>query len=59
MNILFPLLLGVTISQLPPSEYADTEVSAHHRLEQPDVGLRGLDFRLDFNGTPGKVKGKR
>ena len=52
MNILLHLLLGVTVPQLPPSEHADTEVSAHHRLEQPAVGLRGLDFRLEFNGTP-------
>ena len=52
MNILAHLfLLGSVLPQLPPSEYADTEVSAHHRLEQPDVGLHGLDFRLDFNGT--------
>ena len=44
--------LGVTVEPLPPSEYADTEVTAHHRLELPASGLRGLDFRVDFNGTP-------
>ena len=43
--------LGVIVEPLPPPEYADTEVTAHHRLEQPASGLRGLDFRMDFNGT--------
>ena len=50
---LFPVLaFGGVLSPLPSPAYVDTEVSAHHRLEQPSVGLRGLDFRLDFNGTP-------
>ena len=40
------------VEQLPAPTFADTEVTAHHRLEQPAAGLRGLDFRLDFNGTP-------
>ena len=53
MNVLgIALLVGTIVPSLPPCEFADTEVSVHHRLEQPDVGLRGLDFRLDFNGTP-------
>ena len=43
--------LGVTVEPLPPPKHADTEVTAHHRLEQPTQGLRELDFRLDFNGT--------
>ena len=43
---------GVTVESLPPPQFIDTEVSATHRLEQPAFGLRGLDFRLDFNGTP-------
>ena len=43
---------GVTVGLLPPPQFIDTEVSATHRLEQPAFGLRGLDFRLDFNGTP-------
>ena len=43
---------GVTVESLPPAEFADTEVTAHHRLEQPTQGLRALDFRLDFTGTP-------
>ena len=42
---------GVTVESLPPPQFIDTEVSATHRLEQPTFGLRGLDFRLDFNGT--------
>ena len=50
---LFPVLaFGGVLSPLPSPAYVDTEVSAHHRLEQPSVGLRGLDFRLDFSGTP-------
>lgn len=50
---LFPVMaFGGVLSPLPSPAYADTEVSAHHRLEQPSVGLRGLDFRLDFSGTP-------
>ena len=44
--------LGVAVEQLSAPEFLDTEVSAHHRLECPLQGLRGLDFRLDFNGTP-------
>ena len=58
MRLLAALLLvpvvafGVTVEPLPPPEFADTEVTAHHRLEQPTQGLRALDFRLDFNGTP-------
>ena len=53
MNILaILLLLGSALPQLPPSEYADTEVFAHHSLEQGPFGLRGLDFRLEFAGTP-------
>ena len=53
MNILaILLLLGSALPQLPPSEYADTEVSAHHALEQGPFGLRDLDFRLEFAGTP-------
>ena len=53
MNILaILLLLGVALPQLPPSEHVDTEVSAHHPLEQGPFGLRGLDFRLEFTGTP-------
>ena len=43
--------LGVAVEPLPPPEFADTEVTAHHRLGQPASGLRGLDFRLDFSGT--------
>ena len=43
---------GVTVESLPPPEFADMEVTAHHRLEQPTQGLRALDFRLDFTGTP-------
>lgn len=43
---------GVTVESLPSPQFIDTEVSATHRLAQPAFGLRGLDFRLDFNGTP-------
>ena len=43
--------LGVAVEPLPPPEFADTEVTAHHRLGQPASGLRALDFRLDFSGT--------
>ena len=56
LSALFLLLptvaFGVTVGSLPPPQFIDTEVSATHRLEQPAFGLRGLDFRLDFNGTP-------
>ena len=56
-TILFCLVLplaaaGVELPRLAAPEFLDTEVSATHRLRQPDSGLRGLDFRLDFNGTP-------
>ena len=43
---------GVGLPQLPAPEFLDTEVSATYRLEQSVFGLCGLDFRLDFNGTP-------
>ena len=43
---------GVAVDSLPPPQFIDTEVSATHRLDQSAFGLRGLDFRLDFNGTP-------
>ena len=49
------MILGLSaeiVRQLPPPEFIDTEVFAMQRLEQPAFGLRGLDFRLDFNGTP-------
>ena len=45
-------VVGVEFPQLAAPEFIDAEVSATHRLEQPAFGLRGLDFRLDFNGTP-------
>ena len=44
--------VGAELPQLPTPEFLDAEVSAKHRLEQPAFGLRGLDFRLNFNGTP-------
>ena len=44
--------VGVELPKLAAPEFIDTEASATHRLEQPAFGLRGLDFRLDFNGTP-------
>ena len=45
---------GKTLSApaLPPPEYADTEVSACHPLNQSGEAVNRLDFRLDFNGTP-------
>ena len=43
---------GAAGEPLPAPEFADTEVSAHHPLEQGPFGLRGLDFRLEFTGTP-------
>lgn len=42
---------AVTVGPLPPSEFADTEVTAHHPLVQEARGFCGLDFRLTFNGT--------
>jgi len=41
---------GGVVGQLPASEFLDTEVSAHHRLEQPGI-VNFLDFSLAFNGT--------
>ena len=52
LAILPAVAFGVTVESLPPPQFIDTEVSATHRLEQQAFGLRGLDFRLDFNGTP-------
>ena len=43
---------GAAVEPLPAPEFADTEVSVHHALEQGPFGLRGLDFRLEFAGTP-------
>ena len=50
--ILPTVAVAATVGSQPPPQFIDTEVSATHRLEQPAFGLRGLDFRLDFNGTP-------
>ena len=44
--------VGLELPQLVAPGFLDTEVSTTHRLEQPAFGLRGLDFRLDFTGTP-------
>ena len=53
LAILVPVMaFGVTVESLPPPQFVDTEVSATHLLEQPAFGLRGLDFRLEFTGTP-------
>ena len=50
---LLPAVAFCTIVEpLPAPEFADAEVSAHHPLDQGPFGLRGLDFRLEFTGTP-------
>ena len=43
---------GAVAPQLPPSEYPDTEVSTNLVLEQRVIGMVGLNFRLEFNGSP-------
>ena len=43
-------LFGAVVGKLPVSEHPDTEVTAHHRLEQPE-NVDNLDFSLAFNGT--------
>ena len=40
------------VNPLPAPEFADTEVTAYHRLDQAEKGVHRLDFRLAFNGTP-------
>ena len=42
---------GRTVPQLPPWEMADTEVSVCQTIDQGEVGVCGLDFRLEFSGT--------
>ena len=51
MNVFASLLLSVTISQLPPSEYADTEVTEYASLQIPAKNARGLDIEMTFAGT--------
>lgn len=43
---------GKEMRRLPAPEFADTEVTAHHRLDQTGGGVRTLDFWLSFDGTP-------
>ena len=45
-------VFGALVGPLPAPEFVDTEVSAHHPLVQGSFGLKGLDFRLEFTGTP-------
>ena len=52
MNVLASLfVVGVTISQLPPSAYVDTEVTAYADLRIPARNARGLDIEMTFTGT--------
>ena len=52
MNVLASLfVVGVTISQLPPSAYVDTEVTAYADLRIPVKNARGLDIEMTFTGT--------
>lgn len=42
---------GLELPQLPAPEFIDTEVVAHHVLDQGIVGTWRLDFTLVFNGS--------
>ena len=42
---------GVTVGALPPSEYADTEVTAYADLQIPARNARGLDIEMTFTGA--------
>ena len=42
---------GEVAPQLPPSSYLDTEVSTNLALNQNQVGVAGLNLRLEFAGT--------
>ena len=42
---------GVAVGPLPPSEYADTEVTAYADLRIPARNARGLDIEMTFTGT--------
>ena len=41
-----------SVPTLPSPEFADTEVSACHPLNQLGEAVNRLNFHLDFNGTP-------
>ena len=41
---------GMTVERLPVPGFVDTEVTAHHLLDQPST-VSFLDFSLVFNGT--------
>ena len=43
---------AVPMPLMPPSTFPDTEVVAHQVLDQTGPGVRRLDFRLSFYGTP-------
>ena len=50
--LLVPVVaLGVTVESLPPSECADTEVTACADLRIPARNARGLDIEMTFTGT--------
>ena len=49
---LFPAVaFGALVGPLPPSEYADTEVTAYADLQIPAKNARGLDIEMTFAGT--------
>lgn len=43
---------GRELPRLPAPGFADTEVTAHHSLDQTGSSVRTLDFWLSFDGTP-------
>ena len=50
--VLLPTVaFGVAVGPLPPSEYADTEVTAYADLRIPARNARGLDIEMTFTGT--------
>ena len=52
MSIFASLLLGVTLSQLPPSEYADTEVSTNIPFAVSLETMSRIEFTLTFDASP-------
>ena len=52
MNVFESLLLGVTISQLPPSEYADTEATTNIPFAVSLATMSRVEFTVSLDASP-------
>ena len=52
MNVFASLLLGVTLSQLPPSEYADTEATTNIPFAVSLAAMSRVEFTVSLDASP-------